>query len=542
MNDKIVECVPNFSEGRRKEVIDAIAKAISDTAGCALLDVDPGAATNRTVYTFVGAPDAVVQGALAAAQVAYRLIDMRKHTGEHPRMGALDVCPFIPVSNVSMDECVECSLNFGKQLAEALSVPVYLYEFASRKEHRKALSQIRAGEYEGLEKKLSLDEWVPDFGPAKFVPQWGATVAGARKFLIAYNVNVLGTKEQAHRIALNVREQGRGPGQEGRLKTVKGLGWFLDDQNIAQISMNLTDFETTPIHVAYEECCKDAKELGVAVAGSEIVGLLPLRSVLMAADYYIQKEGLFVLDEELKVRLAIDRLGLSSLKHFKPEEKIIEYKMGRNKDGGLVNLSVRKFVESIAARTPAPGGGSAAACIASIGAALGTMAGLLTYGNRKFEHLDGVMRASIAPLYTAMMSLLPLVESDSRAFSEYMTALKLPSGNEEETKIRKMAIQNGMKKAIQVPLTVMRSARECWSHMEILAKHANVTVLSDLQVGVCSLDTGIQGASFNVAINLGQLNDAEYREEVQKEVDVIVKESDEKRHTLLAILKTRLKC
>ena len=322
---KIIECVPNFSEGRDIGVIDAIAAAIRSTPGCTLLDVDPGKSTNRTVFTFVGSPEAVVEGALNAARVARERIDMRTHTGEHPRMGALDVCPFVPVANVSMAECVAVSRDFAKRAAEELRVPFFLYEAAAEQDYRRTLPQIREGEYEGLAEKLKQPAWKPDFGPDRFVPEWGATVTGARSFLIAYNVNLLGTPNQAHRIALNLREAGRGPEAPGRLKAVKGMGWFVDDYNLAQVTVNLTDYRVTPPHVFFEAVKEEAAKLKVAVTGSEVVGLLPLEAMLMAADYYIEKENLFIIDEGQKIRLVIERLGLNSVSTFVPEKRIIEY-------------------------------------------------------------------------------------------------------------------------------------------------------------------------------------------------------------------------
>ncbi|XP_074482787.1 formimidoyltransferase-cyclodeaminase [Sebastes fasciatus] len=321
---QLVECVPNFSEGRDQQVIDAISAAISGTAGCSLLDVDPGASTNRTVYTFVGSPAAVVDGALNAAQRAFSLIDMSKHSGEHPRTGALDVCPFIPVQNVSMDDCVHCADVFGQKLAEMLHVPVYLYGEAARRDTRRSLPSVRAGEYEALPDKLKRPDWSPDFGPALFVPSWGATVTGARKFLIAYNVNLIGTKEQAHRIALDLREQGRGKDQPGRLQKVQGMGWYLDEANIAQVSTNILDCELTPLHAVHQEVCREAEELKLPVVGSQIVGLIPLKAVLDSADFFILRDRLFILEEEHKVRLVISKLGLDSLGPFNPKERIIE--------------------------------------------------------------------------------------------------------------------------------------------------------------------------------------------------------------------------
>ncbi len=329
--NKIVECVPNFSEGRDKETIEAIALAISKTAGCTLLDVDPGKSTNRTVYTFVGSPDAVVAGALAAAKVAREKIDMRRHHGEHHRMGAMDVCPFIPVSNVTMAECVEVSKKFGSLMAQELGVPVYLYEESATLEYRKKLPQIREGQYEAIPERIVQEKWKPDFGPAKFIPEWGATVTGARFFLIAYNVNLLSTPNQAHRIALNLREAGRSADQPGRFKEVKGMGWYVDDYNLAQVTVNLNNYLVTPPHILYEAVKEEAAALKVAVTGSEIVGVVPLQAILMAAEYYIEKEGLFILDEDQKVRLAVERLGLNSVAPFDPKAKIIEYIIARSR-------------------------------------------------------------------------------------------------------------------------------------------------------------------------------------------------------------------
>ncbi|XP_039979193.1 formimidoyltransferase-cyclodeaminase isoform X1 [Xiphias gladius] len=417
---QLVECVPNFSEGRDKEVIDAISAAVSGTRGCSLLDVDPGASTNRTVYTFVGSPEAVVEGALNAARQAFSLIDMSKHSGEHPRTGALDVCPFIPVQNVTMDDCVRCADVFGRKLAEMLHVPVYLYGEAARKETRRSLPSVRAGEYEALPDKLTRDEWAPDFGPAVFVPSWGATVTGARKFLVAYNVNLIATKEQAHRIALDIREQGRGKDQPGLLKKVQGMGWYLDEANVAQVSTNILDYELTPLHAVYREICRDAEDLNLPVVGSQIVGLIPLKALLDSADFYIDRDRLFVMEEEHKVRLVISKLGLDSLGPFNPKERIIEYMVRSQEDAGLVSLSLQQFVQSVGARTAAPGGGSVSAAVAALGAALGAMVGQMTYGKRQFENLDGVMRRLIPPFHRAMNELLHMVDADASAFNSYM--------------------------------------------------------------------------------------------------------------------------
>ena len=504
---QLVECVPNFSEGRDRAVIDAIAEAIRASAGCTLLDVDPGASTNRTVYTFVGTPDAVVEGALAGARAARGRIDMRRQSGEHPRVGALDVCPFVPVSGVSMDECVTLATRFGERLAAEQSVPVFLYGHAARADHRRTLQQIRAGEYEALAERITRPEWRPDFGPASFVPDWGATCAGARDFLIAYNVNVLGTKEQAHRIALDIREAGRGPGQPGLLKAVRAIGWHVEEYGLAQVSINLEDFRTTAPHAAFEACVERARALQLAVAGSELVGLIPLEALLLAAEHYVAKEGLFIVDERQKIRLAVERLGLSSLTPFVPEKRVIEYLIPKQEDEPLASSTVRGFVEALGSRTPAPGGGSASALCAAMGAALGAMVGWMTYGKRKFEDKDALMRRLIPPLHEAMKALVPLIDRDTRAFDAYLAAVGMPKQTPEEQAARGRALQDGLQAAVQVPLEVMRTGDRCWPALLEMAEHGNTASRSDLEVGARALETGIWGAWRNVAINLPGIAD-----------------------------------
>ncbi|KAF2075897.1 hypothetical protein CYY_002788 [Polysphondylium violaceum] len=535
MSKKLIECVPNFSEGRDQTIIDAISKSIRDTPGCTLLDVDPGKSTNRTVYTFVGCPTSIVEGALNAAKTAYQLIDMSKHTGEHPRMGALDVCPFVPIRDVTMEECVNCSKEFGKRLGEELKVPVFLYEEASTQAYRKQLKQIRQGEYEGLEKKLQDPQWAPDFGPASFVSRYGGTVTGARSFLIAYNVNILGTKEQAHRIALNVREAGRSDNEPGRLKFLKGIGWYVDEYNMAQVSMNLDNYLVTPPHIVFEECSKDARELNLAVAGSEIVGLVPLEALLMAADYYIQKENLFILDEALKVRLAIERLGLNSCSPFNPKKRIIDYMVQEDLavSQPLAALSVKNFIEVLGSRTPAPGGGSAAAVVAAMGAALGAMTGWMTYGKKKFEALDSQMRAIIPPLDKAMKDLIPFIDADTKAFNDYIKAMGVKGAE------REAAIDKALKQAINVPLSTMKISNTCWESMVEMAKVGNIASKSDLEVGAKSLETGIWGAHRNVCINLQDLKDVQFKEKTLKEANEILENARINLEKVLNILDNR---
>ncbi|XP_071603103.1 formimidoyltransferase-cyclodeaminase isoform X2 [Heliangelus exortis] len=484
---KLVECVPNFSEGNNKEVIDALSQAISQTPGCVLLDVDAGASTNRTVYTFVGSPEAVVEGALSAARVAWQLIDMSQHMGEHPRMGALDVCPFVPVMNVSMEECVTCAHNFGQRLAAELGVPVYLYGAAAQDESRKALPSIRAGEYEALPKKLAKPEWAPDYGPPAFVPRWGATVTGARTFLIAYNVNLLCTKELAHRIALNIREQGRGAEQPGRLKRVQGIGWYLEEEKMAQVSTNLLDFETTPLHVVYEEICRDAEALNLPVVGSQLVGLVPKKAMLDAAEFYIKKENLFILEEEQKIRLVVSRLGLDSLTPFHPRERIIEYLVQAGEvDKGLVAKPLGAFVRAVGGRSAAPGGGSVSAAAAAL------------------------------------------------------EAMKLPKSTPEERERRTAAMQQGLKTAVMVPCTLAEKVSGLWPALKELACHCNLACKSDIQVGAKMLEVAVFGAYFNVMINLKDITDEKFKLAMSQKVSGLLEEAKQGSALVLTLLEKRV--
>ncbi|KAM3585303.1 uncharacterized protein V6R79_013606 [Siganus canaliculatus] len=536
---QLVECVPNFSEGRDKQVIDAISAAISNTAGCSLLDVDPGASTNRTVYTFVGSPEAVVEGALNAARQAFNLIDMSKHSGEHPRTGALDVCPFIPVQNVSMKDCISCANEFGQKLAEMLRVPVYLYGEAARKDSRRNLPSVRAGEYEALPEKLKREDWAPDFGPAVFVPSWGATVTGARKFLIAYNVNLISTKEQAHRIALDIREQGRSKEQPGLLKKVQGMGWYLDEANVAQVSTNILDYEVTPLHAVYEEICRDAEELKLPVVGSQIVGLIPLKALLDSADFYIRRDGLFIVEEEHKVRLVISKLGLDSLGPFNPKDRIIEYMVKPQEDSRLVSLSLQRFVHSVGARTAAPGGGSVSAAVAALGAALGAMVGQMTYGKRQFENLDGVMRKLIPPFHEAMNDLLLMVDADSTAFNSYMAALKMPKNTAEETQRRDAAMQEGLQRAVAVPLALAERISVLWTPLKEMVVYGNVACKSDAQVAAKALEAAVFGAYYNIIINLKDVTDGAFKTTTQKRASALLQEAKESAAAVLQAADSR---
>lgn len=544
---RLVECVPNFSEGRDPAIIEAIAESIREVAGVQLLDVDPGESTNRTVMTFVGEPDDVVEAAFQAAATAYELIDMREHAGEHPRLGAVDVVPFIPVSGVDMEDCVACARRFGERVGEELGVPIYLYEEAQDREYRKAMAQIREGEYEGLEEKLDDPQWAPDFGPATFVPRSGATVTGARFFLIAYNVNVLGTKNQAHRLALNVRERGRtvkGPDgepvqQPGYFEDVKGMGWTLEEFDLAQVSMNLDNYRVTAMHEVFEAIKRDAEELDLAVAGSEVVGLVPLEAILMAAEYYMEKENLFILDERKKVRLVIDRLGLSSIHPFVPEEKIIEYMVEGEEDGPLIQKTVRGFVEAVGARSSAPGGGSVAALMGALGAALGAMGGWLTYGRRKYEHLDGAMRENLPPLVELQEELLRAVDADTDAFGEFMDALQMPNDTDAQKAARKAAMQEGLKTATRVPLRTMELADRAWPSMLEIARVGQYSSRSDVEVGAKALEACLYGAYRNVVINLGDIEDEDFCREMESRADALLGRGTEKLAELQEVVAAR---
>lgn len=536
---KIVECVPNFSEGRDQKVIDAISAAIREVAGVTLLDVDPGKSTNRTVYTFVGDPDAIIEGALAAARTAKKLIDMSKHSGEHPRMGAMDVCPFVPVANVSMEECVEISKKFAQRAAEELDVPFYLYEYSQDQEYRKKLPQIRKGEYEAIPERITKPEWKPDYGPARFVPSWGATVTGARFFLIAYNVNILGTSNQAHRIALDLREAGRSPDEPGRFKELKGLGWFVDEYNMAQCSFNLNNFNVTSPHEVFEAVKEEAAKINVGIAGSELVGLIPLEAMLKAADYYIARENLFILDEDQKIKLVIDRLGLNSVSQFKPAERIIEYIIREEPKEPLASLSTRKFIEAVNARTSAPGGGSVSAAVAALGSGLGAMVAKLTYGVRKFEHLDATMRQIIPPLHNTTMQLIPMIDADTNAFNDYVEAIRLPKNTEEEKAERFAQMQAGLKKAIEVPLTTMRIADQAWDHMLEAARHGNIASKSDVQVGARALEVGIWGAYQNVMINTADIKDEKFIADKTGEAKRLKERGESMCRQILEVLENR---
>jgi glutamate formiminotransferase/formiminotetrahydrofolate cyclodeaminase len=524
---KLISCVPNFSEGRDRAVIDAITARIEAVDGVELLDVDPGQATNRTVVTFVGNPDAVIDAAVAAGIAAQELIDMSSHTGEHPRFGAMDVCPLIPVSDITMDETIECARTLARRLGDEVGLTVYSYENAAFSPQRRNLADVREGEYEGLEARLADPAWKPDFGPVEFNARSGATAVGARNFLVAYNVNLNTTStRRANAVAFDVRERGRVKrlgdpltgeieldehGEKvwipGTLKGVKAIGWFIEEYGVAQISMNITDIDATPVHVAFDEVCKSAESRGMRVTGSELVGLIPLSAVLDAGRHYLRKQqrSTGVSDAEL-IKIAVTSLGLDELGPFDPNEKIIEYAI-TDRTGRLVDLSVQRFVEETASESVAPGGGSVSAYLGALGAALGTMVANLSahkrgWDDRWEEFSDWADRGK-----ACHDELLTLIDRDTDAFNEIMAAFGMPKGSHEEQAARTEAIQAATRLAIEVPLRVMEVSLESMEVIEAMARIGNPASASDAGVGALCARSAVMGAYLNVRINVPSLTD-----------------------------------
>ncbi len=522
---KIVECVPNFSEGRDRSIIDAIAKSIQAVQGVSLLDVDPGADTNRTVFTFVGDPDAVVEAAVRSAATARAPIDKAKHTGAHPRMGAMDVCPFVPVSGVTMEECVEMAKKAAARIAAELSVPVYLYEHAASRPERRSLADIRSGEYEALPDKLGKPEWKPDFGPAAFVPGWGATVVGARDFLVAYNVN-LNTRDKklANEVALAVREGGRAARDAagaivkgadgknvmvpGRLRHVRAIGWYIDTYRKAQVSINLTNYRETPLHVVYETVKEEAEKLGLSVCGSELVGLVPLAPLVETGRYYLARMGKSQgAPESELIELAVATLGLDSVAPFDPAKKIIDYVA--RPAAPLVGLTVAAFVDEVSSDSPAPGGGSVAALAGSLAAALSAMVANLTVGKKGYESVWDAMSGMAVRAQAVKLALVRAVDADTNAFNAVMDAMKLPKATPAEKAARDEALQAGYKSAIEVPLATAEACVEALE-LALLAVEGNRNSASDAGVAALMAKAGVHGAALNVLINLGSVTDPAY--------------------------------
>jgi glutamate formiminotransferase / formiminotetrahydrofolate cyclodeaminase len=516
---QLIECVPNFSEGNDLNIIKQITEEIEKTEGVRLLNVDPGKATNRTVVTFVGEPANVIEAAYQAIKKAGELIDMSKHKGEHPRMGATDVCPLIPIANISMEETAAFAQQLAKRVGEEAKIPVYLYEAAQPNKQRSNLSVIRAGEYEGFLKKIKLPEWKPDFGPAEFDAKRGATVIGARDFLVAYNINLNTTStRRANAIAFDVREAGRTVEENGikinkpgTLKSVKAIGWFIEEYGVAQISMNLTNVNVTPVHVAFDEVCSKATARGIRVTGSELVGLIPLKAMLDAGKYFLQKQqrSIGVSENEL-IKIAIKSLGLDELAPFKPEERIIEYLLANTIDTKLISMPLNDFADETASESPAPGGGSIAAYAGVLGASLATMVANLSAHKKGWDERWQEFSYWAAKGQQCKNELLRLVDADTAAFNKIMEAFGLPRTTDEEKLKRTEAIQVATKYAIEIPFKVMQTAAAGMEVAKAMAQNGNPSSVSDAGVGALCIRTAVMGAFMNVRINASGYNDKKF--------------------------------
>jgi glutamate formiminotransferase/formiminotetrahydrofolate cyclodeaminase len=508
----LIECVPNFSEGRDLEVIRKITARIESVEGATLLHVDPGKATHRTVVTFAGAPTAVVEAAFRAIATAAETIDMRRHRGEHPRMGATDVCPLVPISGISLEETAELARQLGERVGRELGIPVYLYEASQPDPARKNLSVIRSGEYEGLPKKLADSAWKPDFGPAEVNPRSGATVIGARDFLVAFNVNLNTTStRRANAVAFDVRESGRGEPPRnipGTLKAVKAIGWYIEEYGIAQVSMNLTDLRVTPLHVAFDETCRAAEARGLRVTGSELVGLIPLASMLEAGRHFLRKQqrSIGVSEREL-IRIAVRSLGLADLTPFDPAQRIIEYRLRAPGDRALASLSLEEFADLTASESVAPGGGSVSAAIGALGVALGAMVANLSSHKRGWDDRWEEFSRWAERAQSLKDRLLRLVDEDTRAFNKVMQALALPRSTGEEQRVRADALQAANLGALEIPWQVMQVATEGWELIAAMARDGNPASASDAGVGALALRAAIRGAWLNVRTNATGIED-----------------------------------
>jgi glutamate formiminotransferase/formiminotetrahydrofolate cyclodeaminase len=524
----IVECVPNFSEGRNREKIGAITSVIETVPGAVLLDVDPGADTNRTVVTLVGEPDAVVEAAFRAIEEASRVIDMREHTGAHARMGATDVCPFVPVRGLTMDDCAELARKLGARVGDELGIPVYLYERAATDPERRNLANVRTGEYEGLAARVGNPRWTPDFGPHEFNARAGATAIGAREFLIAYNVNLnTRSKKLAHDIALDIRERGRrrrdASGKAvrdsdgkfetvpGQLKECKAVGWYIPEYGAAQISINLTNYHVTPVHAAFDAIMQGATDRGLRVTGSELVGLIPLEAIREAGIHYLRKQGLTAgVPERELIHVAVKSLGLEELGPFDPHEKIIEYRLRR--ENALVDLTVSDFADELSSDSPAPGGGSVASLMGNLSGALSAMVASLTVGKKGYEPAWEAMKDLGREAQQIKDAFRDDIDRDTDSFNQLMAAMRMKKATPEEIAARDHAVAEATKLAIEVPLGVLsRSVRTC-ELAEQVAEHGNRNSLSDAGVAALAACACAEGAYYNVLINLADLDEPEWAE------------------------------
>ncbi|KGE87792.1 glutamate formimidoyltransferase [Phaeodactylibacter xiamenensis] len=527
-NQPLIECVPNFSEGRDPAVLKQITDAIEAVEGVKLLDVDPGKATNRTVVTFVGAPEPVIEAAFQAMKKASEVIDMSKHTGEHPRMGATDVCPLIPIAHITMEEVAEWAHKLARRAGEELGIPIYMYESAATKPAWRNLATVRSGEYEALPDKLAKPEWKPDYGPAKFNATAGATAVGARDFLIAYNVNLNTTSvRRANSVAFDVREQGRVKREGGKVsgaalkdengnalrepgkcKGVKGIGWYIEEYGIAQISMNITDVRQTPLHIAFEACRESANRRGMRVTGSELVGLVPLQVMLDAGHYFLkqQRRSLGASEEEV-IKIAIKSMGLDELGPFDPQQKIIEYQLAEDTPTPLLNMSLRTFSNETASESVAPGGGSVAAYVGALGASLGTMVANLSSHRRVWDDRWAEFSEWAERGQRIKDGLLALVDEDTRSFNDIIAAVRMPKGTEAEKAARHEAMQEATKYATEVPFRTMELALETFEVCKAMAEKGNPNSASDAGVGALCARAAVHGAWLNVRINAGDIED-----------------------------------
>jgi glutamate formiminotransferase / formiminotetrahydrofolate cyclodeaminase len=554
---QLIECVPNFSEGNNLAIIHQITEAIATVDGVRLLNVDPGKATNRTVVTFVGEPDAVVEAAYRAIRKAGELIDMTRHSGAHPRMGATDVCPLIPIANISMEETAEWARKLARLVGEDLLIPVYLYEAAQPNIERSNLSVIRAGEYEGFAEKIYLPEWKPDFGPTQFDAKRGATVIGAREFLVAYNINLNTTStRRANAVAFDIREAGRVKKENGKsvlddtgkpinipgsLKSVKAIGWFIEEYGIAQISINLTNINITPLHIAFDETCKKATERGLRVTGSELVGLIPLKALTDAGKYFLEKQqrSSGVGEKEL-IRIAVKSLGLDELSEFKPEERIIEYLLAGENDQKLASLSLYDFADETASESPAPGGGSIAAYAGALGVSLATMVANLSSHKKGWDHRWQSFSIWAEKGQAFKAELLRLVDADTRAFNGIMEALALPKGTDLEKSIRNEAIQAATKKAIDVPFRVMEVAASGMELIRVMAIDGNPNSVSDAGVGALCARAAVMGAFMNVRINAKDYEDRNYVDDILSRGKLLEEKTIREEQEILAIVNEKI--
>lgn len=557
---QLIECVPNFSEGRDEKIIKQITDAIESVDGIKLLNVDPGKATNRTVVTFVGEPEQVIEAAFQGAKMAAQLIDMNKHKGEHPRFGATDVCPLVPIANISMEETVVYARKLAKRLGEELGISVYCYEFAASSEDRCSLANCRAGEYEGLNEKLQKPEWKPDFGPDVLNERSGATAVGARNFLIAYNVNLNTTSvRKANSIAFDVREAGRvvregdpvtgkivndANGEPlripGTLKKVRAIGWFIQEYGIAQISMNLTDISVTSMHEAFDEVVERARARGIRVTGSELIGVIPLQAMLDAGKYFLRKQerSVGIPDTEI-IKIAVKSLGLDELTPFDPKKRIIEYLI-EDQQNKLVDMSLSGFSYETLSESPAPGGGSVAAYVGALGAALGSMVANLSAHKRGWDDRWEEFSDWAEKGKQAHDRLLRLVDEDTSAFNAIMDAFGLPKNNDQEKKIRSAAIQVATKHAIEVPFEVMQTAYSSLEVIQAMAIIGNPNSLSDAGVGALCARTAVYGAYLNVRINAGSLADKAFAEEILSKAATLLQETLVKEAEILRLVESRI--